>query len=292
MKTIQFPLFGTFFTEVQRFQKELDLYSVTPDRAEQFAKKIGQLSNKIFANKALCESGYTADVAAEREAIFNKLEVYEKERIEDDAHLLEAFDELATEADLVAIQFDLLSPQEIQERSDLLMQKWQKLSEKKAYNEKYISEFSKKAYQKIHHLNFRIAYPILEELSLCSYHSNFAKDLMNNKVELSDYQRSWLSFYMKQNMSSQNNLSAHEIFYRSLVNLVELAESLSTNDGSESVLRFNQLLDAEKDKIQTLLWEMQIPDIDNLLNRVQQNDVQAKEILSYVIMQMVEQLIV
>jgi len=292
MKTIQFPLFGTFFSEIQKFQKELDLHSVTPERAEQFASKISQLSQKIFANKALCESGYTADVAAERAAIFDRLEVYEREGIEDDAHLVEAFDELATDADLVAIQFDLLSPQEIKEKCDLLMQRWQNLSKKKAYNERYISSFSKNAFQKIHHLKFRIAYPILEELSLCSYHSNFAKDLINKKIELSPYQRSWLAFYMKQDMSTQSNLSLQEIYHHSLVNLVELAESISINDGSQSILRFNRLSEAEKDKIQTLLWEMQIPDMEGLLIRLQQNDEKTKEILSYVIMQMVEQLVV
>ena len=290
MKTFPFPLIGTFYQKLQKFQQALDLNALTPDRADRFVSTIAKISKKIFANKALCETSYIDDIAAARENVFASLQTYERERIEADASLLREFEEIATETDLIGIQFDLLSPLEIEEKCHILMQKWQKLSKKKAYNSSYIAQFADHACKKILHLQFRLAYPILEELSLYSYHRNFAKDLLSNTACLSAYQRKWVDFYAGHDAGSVQR-PALEIFYSSLVNLVQLAEGIYTGDGKDMAKQFQRLSKTEKEKIQTLLWKKQIPDMNNLLKLLRQNDPKVKEILSYTIMEMVEQLV-
>ena len=285
-----FSIIGTFYQKIQKLQQALDLNVLTPERRDQFVSTISKISNKIFANKALCETKYIDDIANARENVFASLEAYEKERIEDDALLLREFEEIAIEADLINIQFDLLPPSEIEEKCNILIQKWQKLTKKKAYLASYIEKIANDAYERILHVQFRSAYPILEELSLYPYHRNFAKDLLSNKASLSTYQKRWVNFYAK-----NNNLSVSkpplETFYNALVNLVQLAKGIYAGRGKQMVEQFQKLSTTEKEKIQTLLWKMQIPDMDNLIKRLSQNESKAKEILSYAIMQMVEQLI-
>jgi len=291
MKTFHVSLVGTFYKQIQKFQKELKLNSVTSDIAEKFSERIDQISKKIFTDKSLFETSYADDITIAKQAIFDKLQTYERERIESDAIILGSFEDLEKEIDLISIQFDLFSFHELEKKYHLLMQKWQNLSNKKAYNEKYISQFAKHAYQKINHLKFRLDFPVIEELSLFSYRNTFAKKLLGKKVILSSYQKKWIAFFSKQNIKSLKYYTALEIFYSSLLKLTTLAERIYTENGCKTADQIEKLSKTIQEKIKTLLWDMQNPDIENLLKCLKQNDSKAKKILANAIMQMVEQLI-
>jgi hypothetical protein len=186
----------------------------------------------------------------------------ENDGIRRDLSLMREIQKISSQAEDLQVQFAILSPEQLVEEIHKLSTSLQAIAQKDSYNEELLENVTQKALQKIRHLQFRLDFPIVEELCEFSYQNNFARKLHQIAEDLNMGKRESFaelpSFHQEE--IEQRGTKEKPLFERCqlrlkhLQSLCHLAEEFLYGEANERIDRFQNLDGQTKKSIDGYLF--------------------------------------
>ncbi len=134
-------------------------------------------AEKVQEGTSVFQKNGLEALVEERAHFFQQLEEIEKNGLENDLSIVKRVQAIASKAEDLELQFIILSPEQIAEEIRELSNALRLLAGQKFYNEELLEDIVAQALKKVRHLQFRLDFPIVEELCEFSYQNNFARSL-------------------------------------------------------------------------------------------------------------------
>ncbi len=238
-------------------------------RVEKVCQKAGEMeAEKVqLSTQAIFQKNGMQSVLDLGMSCFQRLEEIEKNGMTRDLSLLKELQQISSKAEDLDLQFVLLSPEQIAAEIEELTQTLKTLSQKESFNEELLDVIAKKALEKVRHLQFRLDFPLVEELCEFSYQNNFARNLKRIVQDLKNgseksfaslplIQRKEILKGMKDGAKTSPSFKATKTlqYLRHLQMLAHLAENFLYGKAGKVIDRFARLDEKTKKAIENYLF--------------------------------------
>jgi hypothetical protein len=291
-------------SDVQKVSCLKDVFSLT-GRIEKVCIEADELqSEKVqHTTRDVFQKHGAMELLDQGRNCYHVLEEVEKEGMTRDLSLLREIQGISSKAEDLELQFVLLSPEQIAGEIEELSATLHNISQRESFNQELLESIVKKSLEKVRHLQFRLDFPICEELCEFSYQKNFARnltmvaqDLKEGGEEgfeaLSAHQKEEILRGVGQQSSCAVKSTKTLQYLRKLQLLTHLAEGFLYGNMSKVIDRFERLDDKTKKAIDGLLFSSSGHIFESLKHELKKGDKEAAVLCTSAIMSFVSEQVV